>query len=465
MRSTVANLLAAATAGCRFHRLPGISLAMLLAACAWGEFRPYQMADFEDGRLPESTDPFGVDISSTLKIANLPLITSMPPDFRDGIAAPVVGSYGAGIQSKPDPEDRSTHQRGFSIGVLLDRDKLGANGRALYQADFYLPPTNVPEQAPCIAILALDPTVSGSASTSSPMSGLPKAFYRFGISRRKTATLYFSCVMPGAETAPVYEQDTKLFGAIPRPGWHRFAMLFTGNEEIRCYLDGKEPRFSPIKDSRLRKLKLGVMLADALHSYECYVDNLTILWSMDDSPLPPSPFVASWANVSLQTPATAMAAPAVPAAVSVAMPSLPPPPATTPPPLPPAPATVPVIDIPPPLPVATAPLVWLEPAAAWAQAQKNRQHFLLFFFSPADAASARLDGLLDDNLAARTVVQSCSKAKVDVTRQTGLDIAKGYKIPAVPTMIIFTPDGSEVGRATFTAGDTWESFAARLGLR
>ena len=228
-------------------------------------------------------------------------------------------------------------------------------------------------------------------------------------------------------------------------------MLFTGPEEIRVYLDGKEPRFSPIKDSRLRKLKLGVMLADTMHKYECYVDNLTILWSMDNSAVPLSPFTPSWANVSVPSAAGTPAQGAIP--------SLPSAPASAP--------TVPVTEqvTPPPLPGSSGPMVWLAPTAAWAEAQQMRHNFLLFFFSPTDPASAGLAGMLDESPGARAFARSCSKTKVDVTQQQGLNIARGYRIQAVPTMVVFSPEGEEIGRATFTPRDTWETFASRLGVR
>ena len=129
------------------------------------------------------------------------------------------------------------------------------------------------------------------------------------------------------------------------------------------------------------------------------------------------------------------------------------------------PASASRVATPVPTPILSRPLVWLDPTAAWADAQANRRSFLLFFYSPTDPASAGLDGMLDEIPAAQTFVQACSKSKVDVTQQKGLEIARGYKIQAVPTMIVFSPDGEELGRAVFSPRDTWQTFAARLGAR
>src|SRR5690606_35599835 len=94
--------------------------------------------------------------------------------------------------------------------------------------------------------------------------------------------------------ASVYEFDKAFRNEIPRPGWHRFALVCEGPSTIRCYVDGRETPFSPITDNSMKEIMVGLLLADSQRSYVCYADNLSIQVSDEAPALPASPYDAGW---------------------------------------------------------------------------------------------------------------------------------------------------------------------------
>ncbi len=78
----------------------------------------------------------------------------------------------------------------------------------------------------------------------------------------KYRDVYFSLWVPGETSAKIYKYDRSLLQSLPRGAWHRFAIVCEGEQAIRCYVDSRETNFSPLKDSSLQDLQVGVMLAD-----------------------------------------------------------------------------------------------------------------------------------------------------------------------------------------------------------
>ena len=336
-----------------------------------------EWANFEELRMPSSARPFGYKASDRVLIANqetLPELAgaearSGSPKWETGKGCLSLRTY-----ASSNPNEYIT---GFALGGVQDRSALGATERMLYQADFYITPGAA--DMPAIAVLAMEAEESAGGTTNTP-----RRFYRFGMTLGKE--IYFSVVEDPIQPATVYLRDANLAKSIPRPGWHRFAIMLEASEVIRCFVDGHEASFSPIRDSRLAKLQVGVMLADGKRSYTAYTDNISIQRSDTDSPIPKSPYAGSWGGEGADA-----ASQATPASTSVAVP-------------------------------------WLGPEEAWAAAVASRAPLLLLFESPDTPGSQQMDSLIRNDMKVRQYLARHKCARVDVNQLHGGEIAQKYGI-------------------------------------
>ena len=432
---------------CTIRRRVTVALvAVGIAGIAGAEFRPYQWAPFEDGKLPPGSVAFGRNALDFLKVVDLSAVTGMPAEFRGPRAVKETGRFAISLQASYDPRDYKTRLRGLGVGVVLDRDKLGATGRALYQADFFLPPGNEP--LPELAVLAMEPIqISGPATAGETLTseGPSRSFYRFGFV--KNQNIYFSCVVPGEKdgTAAVFKSDARFSGIIPRPGWHRFAMMFEGPELIHCYVDARELSFSPIQDNRLKRLQVGFILAegDPEKKYHAYIDNLSIQWSPEKAPVPESPYPDGWtippSDAGEVAQATVPMTPGAPTQVGGRIPSA---------------------------ASAGAGQGWTDdPKVAWADALRSKKPLLLYFHSPKTPNTERLNQIFASNPQAQGIIQKCASARVDANQLEGGTLATQYNIFKTPTILVFSPEGKELGRAMFGSMDTWETLAPKIGVK
>jgi hypothetical protein len=305
----------------------------------------------------------------------------MPVGFHSGAAAKETGKAALEIQSMPTAP-QGAYSNGLAMHAEVDRDTLGPQGRALMQADFFIPEAGKP--LPSLAVLAMDPPTTNVTNNNIP--SMSRGFYRFGLTGQKS--LYFSCVRPGEPTAAVYQQDNDLLKQIPPGSWHRFALAFQGPEDVRCYVDGREAKFSPIKDTSFKKLQVGVMLAENKLDYKAYVDNLSIQVSKDAPGIPDSPYAADWkvaasASGKIQTDASA-----------------------------PAPQQV------------TQATQWQDPLEAWSVAQKSNKPLLLYFYAPGVKAATRMDTVFATDASAKAFLAQHECARIVVYQLQGGDLAK-----------------------------------------
>ena len=310
--------------------------------------------------------------------------------------------------------------------MILDRDTLGANGHAIYQVDFFVPAA--PQRVPSLAVIAMEPLPANAANN------MPLAFYRWGTLANRD--LYFSYVntRPGAQATVPYSADTALFKRVPKPGWHRLALVFEGPEKIRCFIDGNEPKFSPINDKTLRKLQVGVLQSDPKFSYDAYIDNLSIQWTAEDVALPASPYAAGWppapaAAASGQTVAKAAAKPAEPKSAESR----------------------------------SNDIQWAEPGDAWQETQRSKRPLLFYFTATGFATADRLDSILATDSRAKTFLDAHCRSRIDVNQLMGGRIAQRYGIFKVPTFLIVSPDSKELARVTFGKDDTWDTLRPTPG--
>jgi len=391
-----------------------IMLVQAVLICSgWAQYQLYRWANFETGKFQDGSVPIGGYFDTSVKVMDLARIPNMPTEFHTGISAHETGQYGLWLKGDP-----AIWMAGLADGVVLDRDKLGMQGRALYQADFYLPP--VEQFLPSIAVLAMEPLPPGGKE--------PVSFYRFGLT--KNVFLYFSHVVKDELQARIFKQDKTLLTKIPRPGWHRFAIVFEGVSTIRCYIDGQQPSFSPVEESTLRKLQVGIMLAETDATYDCFVDNLSIQWTPEDAPLPDSPYASSWGGGGVTQ---VQSTPQIPQAMASSQ----------------RPAT----------------LEWLEPNTGWERSKSSNTQMLVYFMAPRIPSTLKLDSLMQSSAEAQAFLGKCVPVKIDVNQLQGGHLAKKFRIFKVPTMVLLDPKGNETGRAIFRSTDDWNTFSAQFGQR
>ncbi len=383
---------------------------------AVAQYQVHTWLNFEQG-FTEQAVPFGLFAKDRVRIVPYKSILQAPVGLYNDYVERENSKMGLVLTSNPDAE-ADNYIGGIASNVILQRARLGLKGKALFQADFFIPATPLP--LPNVAVLAMEPMLPGEI--------VPRSFYRFGISRNRQ--LYFSHVVKGSETANLYKFDEKLTSMIPRPGWHRFAIVFEGYKTIRCYIDGREVGFSPLEDISLQSLQVGVILAEPKLSYFAYVDNLSIQWTYEEAALPASPWAWSW---------TSSRPPAIP-------------PRTTP---------QPSSAQPQPQSQQFTPQ-WFEPKDAWNYAREQQKPLFVYLYAPTVKTCTQFEQILNRNPQAQEFLKKHILTKIDTNQLQGGTYAKQFNIFRVPAVIVFDANGNETGRAIFTPKDTWESFIQQL---
>ncbi len=404
-------------------------IALSLTLSSYAQYQVYYWADFEKGIPPEAV-LLGGKQNKRISVVDLNSIKGMPVEFRSGIAGKETGNKGLLLQAVPEqtgvasnPVDYLT---GIAFRVVLDRDKLGKTGRALYQADFFILPSG--KKFPSIAVLAMEPIPPGDPT--------PKNFYRFGITRDRF--LYFSHVQIASTQAALFKNDETVLKNIPRPGWHRFAIVFEGAENIRCYIDGQEMPYSPVKESTMRKLQVGIMLADQDEANLCLIDNASIQWTAQDVPLPDSPYATSWKNY-VPPPSSSV----VQSSTSSNMPQF---------------GATPQQQT-----ASSGQLAWYDPDLGWQKATQTKTNMLIYFQAPRVPATLKLNSIIDTSSAAKNYLSKYTLVKIDVNQLQGGRYAEKFNIFKIPTFVIIDNSGKEVARSTFKTTDAWETFISTLG--
>ncbi len=399
-------------------RAVAIAAMALAVSTASAQYEVREWANFEDGKLPENLITIGGGWQQRMQVIPTESATTQPQEFRN----PEVGTHVLRLEAAPKRTDAKSWQLGLAVGEVLDRSKLSPNGRALFQADFYV---ESKEAFPSLAVMAMEPPKN---MVNNHVDSIQGSFYRFGIT--KGDRLYFSQVTPGGDTAKRFEQDRELLQQIPVPGWHRFAIVCEGPEIIRCFVDGREASFSPLKDPSMSSIMVGLLLAEPDKAYVAYADNLSIQVSDEAPALPASPFDAGWSM------AAGSSSKAASAGASTAVPT----------------AQV------------TTQLAaeWLPPVQAWNKAQQDKKGMLLYFYAPGVERVEKVNQMLATDAAAKEYVAKHSAARVDVNQLEGGSIAKKYGIFKVPTFLVISPDAQQYKKVTVGPNDTWQQIEAQL---
>ena len=241
------------------------------------QFTVFSWNNFEDKVLPEN-----LRREHTANVDNVNIFDFSSPQapaaILEGVAKTECGRYGLRYLVTKAGEYIKVVSN-----VTLDRRNLGTKGKALYQADIFLSENNadLPYSA---AVMAEMPNPDPTKASYS--------FYRFGV--QKSESVFFSYTNNTQQ--PLIYKLVKIDQLqLKLPGWHRFQIIFDGQENIICAVDGKATSFSPIQEPTLDMLRAGFMVSSSTtESGVCYVDNLSIQWTNESLELPDSP----WASPS-----------------------------------------------------------------------------------------------------------------------------------------------------------------------
>lgn len=375
---------------------------LFISASIPAQYAQYEVYMWENFDMPElpATLSLGYD-ANPQSVSTFSLSTpSLPAPMKSETARLETG-FGA-IGFFPSRKDELLS---VFANTTLDRARLGNDGSALYQADFYLPPPGQP--VPNFALLAAKQDEQGLLSWQ---------IYRFGVFENGRH-LFFSLVMDKVNSAQIWEMQSMDSFGLERPGWHRFQIIFSGQQEIYCAVDGRVTDFSPIVDTRIRMLNPGIMVSTTKDPVSVVADNLSIQWSPVAAQLPYSPWIGD--------------------VLTARQPNL--------------------LDV-------NSPLPWMKnPDYAWKQASRKGQPILVMFYTPRAQPYRDLLSVVPDNEETRGLLSKYVLLRVDANQLYGGRLAQKYGIVFLPTFVVVGADGQELGRTSYRKGmDTWDEVAAKL---
>lgn len=418
------------TIGRRVRTMAGALMAILLTllagtAGAEGQYTVFSWDSFETGVMPESLQMKFQASSDTVGVVDLAAPTA-PPGIRNGVAQVECGRYG--ILLAPDPNRKFVS---LVNPLTLNRQQLGASGKALFQADFYLPP--VGEEISTLAVLAV-------ARDEQNRQSIWK-MYRFGV--YNGTKLFFAYADNAKKQGSAVTTRTQPLDdmGLERPGWHRFQIVFEGQNKIICAVDGRATSFSPVTEPSLTELQAGVMVTTQVdHQVLCYSDNLSIQWTPEDIPLPESP----WAG------GATTAFPAVPAQIASQ-------------PVAASAEAAPAAAVAAPATIASPAIHWhVSPESAWQQCAAERRPILALFYTKNARLYPALEQLLASDASAQQLVNSFIPLRVDVNQLMGGTLAQKFSVFRVPAFIVIGASGTVTAHAVFDDNTPWPAVAGQL---
>jgi hypothetical protein len=398
--------------------LAAVFLANLVAqtVTAQNNYNVHSWFSFEEGKFTDKLT-FG-HTTNPNKIRVVPYSeVGLPAEISANGAAKEIAGHGVAFFADHNSKD----QMSIISTTAMDRTRLGPTGRALYQGDFWVPAEGEP--MPTQALLAVVPKEGNQFSFN---------FYRFGLLDSGTHIFF---AYTGGQPAPVIYQSQPLSEFnLKRPGWHRFQIIFEGSDRIICAIDGQQTSFSPIIEPTLTKLHPGIMVTATKGSGTMIADNLSIQWTMEDVPLPDSPWEAlrngespTIANAGTSTPAVSGAGNAEAASL-----------------------------------YDSDSLTWYkDPTDAWRSAVDKPT--LVLFYAPRIEPYRYLKSITPNTPEVEALFQKFSLARVDANQLSGGKIAQDRKIARLPTLFVIDAAGREKGRIPILSNETkWEDIERDL---
>ncbi len=379
---------------------------LLMARPGFSQFRVFSWDSFEgaEDSLPDQLR-FG-HYANTNNVS--PVRYDQLPDFlalRTPLAVRENGTMGLRLEPNTDRPHLSVVNKSH-----LERARLGAQGSAVIQADFYVP--EIDEPWPNFAMLA---------SHQDPEKPSAYRMYRFGITGEQ---LYFSYLDGG--TAPkVYVRQRLSELNLQLPGWHRFQIIFHGQNQIFCAIDGQMTSFSPVEENTLTRLAPGIMVTKRkdVENEAVIADNISIQWTPQPvSRLPLSPWTQDPSKIAVLGGDN------------------------------------------PRLMEPDSSVVWrVDPGAAWQEVQQTQKPMLVLFYVPQIPSYDYLVDLCPDNDPAGTWFQQFVPLRVDTDQLKGGQLAKKFGVFRVPTLLVLDTNGKEQKRLVVIPDKTQWSEVLALG--
>lgn len=386
----------------------GLALGVMLAAAlvaipggAAAQYRVFDWLNFNEGKLPPSLS-LGHDASPEVVWPVNLSASGMPADILGDVSRTECGPYSLSFT----PTAKQAHLSVLSP-LALDRNLLGDTGRALFQADFYVPAEG--ELAPSMSLLA-----------AFDEKGEKKAYrwYRFGTMPEKN--IVFFAYLNGTERPEIFHTQKMATMELKRPGWNRFQIVFEGRERIFCAVNGQPTTFPPIAESTLRLLNAGVLVTRPTipEGQEAslrpgIIDNLSIQYTPAAAEFPDSPWIRKQEIAFDLTTGEA----------SLLDPS--------------------------------GGLKWHDNTAdAWAASKSSQKPLLIMWYTPRTHPYQYLESIMPKDSATRAMLDKYVLLRVDVNQLNGGFQAQRYNIVRVPTLMVLTPDGREQRRLPVITNQT-----------
>jgi hypothetical protein len=387
-------------------------LIFLSASNAPAQYKTLAWENFEYGVFPESMEKIGGSIEDAISVMRY----SQLQDYEAIISGAARTECGQGcLVFKVQPLAR--YLRVISKNKL-DRKAMGERSLAIVQADFYIRKLSEPMVGMAVLATEINPA--------SPK--LINRLYRLGVNNK--GEIYFSFydgtdpqIQQKAEDYP--REDMSRY-RLKIPGWHRFRMVFKSQGKIHCYVDGAETSFSPVTETSLQTLQMGIMIASSSNTAvdTCITDNLSIQVSEEDIPLPLSPWKENY-SPSTNNPLS--------------------------------------VDISQQSQSQPGDLPWFTTVEEALQFNsKKGLPYLVLFYSPLARANTELNMIISSNLATRDYFRQFVLVSIDVNQLGGGSLAQKMSVFKFPCFIMINFSGQETSRAIFTSGMTWPEVYQQL---
>jgi len=328
--------------------------------------------------------------------------------MNEGIAQKECGTYGLKFQVTKKIEYIKVVSK-----TTLDRKNLGTAGKALYQADIYLPAEDnaLPYS---VAVLAVLQEPDGSSAK--------YRFYRFGVVNG--TSVFFAYTYD--EPSPILIKTTDIAELkLKRPGWHRFQIIFEGQENIICAIDGIATSFSPIQESSLGKLRAGLMVSSSKRDAGvCFTDNLSIQFTAESAGLPDSP----WSFGSEKTG--------------------------------PPPGFFTLVSS---SSETKNSISWLtSPEKAWEECCSQKRPLLTLFYAPRVQSCQSLMKILSADSSAQSLLGKFVLLHVDVNQLRGGSLAQQFGVFKVPCFVVIDNQAQTKAKEFYKKNTDWNTIASNL---
>jgi hypothetical protein len=381
-----------------FSRIYTAVAFALCTGAAQAQFNLNSWLNFEQGVMPPGVILMHNSNPQNTRVAEYARLGK--PEILAHGAASEIGRFG--LELKTDEVNRFLS---IAASSVLQRDKLGESGRALFQVDIFLDGQTNIGQTMAVLGVGVDPATPLTPGT--PIWRL----YRFGVLGSSQAFFSFT---DGTATPKIYLHE-KLTAIAPSAtnGWHRFQFVVEGSKGISCYVDGIKTSYSPIAEGTFRFLQPGVLVgAPAEAPMTVIMDNLSIQWTLDPlTPMPTSPWIDRQE-----------------------------------------------------LAQASERLLWeTDFNKAVEKSKTTGKPLLALFYVPGNESFQELNNnILQNSEEARAILEPYIPVRIDMNQLMGANLARELRVVRVPTMMALGPDGIEKGRVVMLPGERWSALRPKM---